>query len=454
MAKTPSKDKKLKKKDKSGKKKKRKLDDDANVPKKKKVKVAKEGGAKKKKKKKLAAKADAETPKKKKKKKKGKKAKTPDATTSGKKRKAKSADAKSSVKKKKKKKKADSAKKKKKKVVKEEVEKEEEEAPVEEEKAEEEAAAPAAAAVAAAPDATTADDGANVKLFLGNLSYDMTDEVIKEFFKDCGTITDVFWLEDKTDGRFLGRGFVTFETLDQARLAHKKKDEEVMGRAILIDYARPRPEGARGGGGGKQREPRPLSERPEGCTTVFLGNLDFNIEEDDVKKFAKDCGEVSSIRWLTHRDTGDFKGCGFCEFTTSEAVDEFIKLNGKMLNGRAIRIDYAQKRSNGGGGGGGGGKREPRPLSEKPEGCTTVFVGNLSFDITEDAIHGLAKKKECGDVKNIRWLTDRETQEFKGCGFIEFYDTGDVDKFVLANGDDVLGRTIRIDYAKPRPPRE
>jgi len=434
MAKTtPSKVKKTKKKDKSGKKKKRKLDEEASTPKKKKAKVAKDGSAKKKKKKKLTKKAGAETPKKKKKK--TKKAKTPDAKSSVKKKK-----------KKKKGKKADSAKKKKK-VKKEEAVKEEEETPAEpaEEKAEEEAAAPAPAAAPAA-----ADDGANVKLFLGNLSYDMTDEIIKEFFKDCGTITDVFWLEDKTDGKFLGRGFVTFETLDQARLARAKKEEEVMGRAILIDYARPRADGTTGGG--KTREARPLSERPEGCTTVFLGNLDFNIEEDDVKKFAKDCGEIASIRWLTDRDTGDFKGCGFCEFTTSEAVDKFIKLNGQKLNGRDIRIDYAKKRTNSKGGGGGGG-REPRPMSEKPDGCTTVFVGNLSFDITEDAIHELAKKNG-GGVKHIRWLTDRETQEFKGCGFVEFFDTESVDKFVLNNNADVMGRSIRIDYAKPRPPRE
>ena len=326
--------------------------------------------------------------------------------------------------------------------------KEEEEvaAPAVEVKVEETEAAPAEAeapaAEAAAPD--TVDDGATEKLFVGNLSFDIDEAGIKEFFKDCGTITDVFWLESKEDGRFMGKGFITFENVDQARKAFAKKDEELMGRPILVDYAQPRKKS------GGQREPRPLSERPEGCTTVFLGNLDFNIEEDDVKNFAKDCGEIRSIRWLTHRDTGDFKGCGFCEFTTSEAVDKFVKLNGKQLKGRAIRIDYAQSKKSGGGGG--GGKREPRPLSEKPEGCTTVFCGNLSFDIDESKIHELAK--ECGEISKIRWLTDRETQEFKGCGFVEFYDTESVDKFVLLNGKDVMGRSIRIDYAKPRPPRE
>lgn len=284
-----------------------------------------------------------------------------------------------------------------------------------------------------------------MKCFVKNLSWDMDEATIKKFFEDCGTITDVFWLEDKESGKFLGKGFITFETVDQARKAYAKSDQECMGRPIQIDYARPR-ESNNGGG----REARALSERPEGCTTVFLGNLSFDIEEDTIKDFAKDCGEVKTIRWLTDRNTGDFKGCGFCEFATTEAVDKFIKLNGQKVMGRPIRIDYAQSRKTGQGNGGGG--RAPKPLGPKPEGCTTVFVGNVSFDIEDSNIHDLAK--ECGDIKNIRWLTDRETQEFKGCGFVEFYATEAVDKFVVHNGKDVLGRAIRIDYAKPRAPRE
>jgi nucleolin len=299
---------------------------------------------------------------------------------------------------------------------------------------------------ASAPAPAAAEDGATAKCYVGNLSWSIDEAAIKEFFKDCGTITDVHWLEDKESGKFLGKGFITFENVEQARKAYALKDQECMGRPIQVDYARPREGGGGGsrGGGGD----RPLSEKPEGCTTVFLGNLSFDIDDDAVKAFAKDCGNITSIRWLTHRDTGDFKGCGFAEFDSTEAVDKFVLLNGQKLMGRPIRIDYAQSKSSGGRGGRGGGTRE---MSEKPENCTTVFIGNVSFDIEDSHIHEIAGADK---VKSIRWLTDRETKEFKGCGFVEFYDTAGVDEFVKHNGKDILGRSIRVDYAKPRPPRE
>ena len=109
-------------------------------------------------------------------------------------------------------------------------------------------------APAAASKSCDRHENENAKLFLSNLSFDITEEVIKKIFKDCGTITDLFWLKSKKDGRFLGKMFITFETVDQARLAYTKKDEEVMGRSILIDYARPREKkvGGRGGRGGRE----------------------------------------------------------------------------------------------------------------------------------------------------------------------------------------------------------
>ena len=62
--------------------------------------------------------------------------------------------------------------------------------------------------------------------------------------------------------------------------------------------------------------------------------------------------------------------------------------------------------------------------------------------------------KEAGEVKQIRWLTDKKSGEFRGCGFVEFYDTDGVDKAILKNGEQLLGRNVRLDYSAPRAPRE
>ena len=56
--------------------------------------------------------------------------------------------------------------------------------------------------------------------------------------------------------------------------------------------------------------------------------------------FFKDCGTLVGLRWLTHKDSGDFRGCGFVEFENSEQADAAIKLNGKELLGRPIKLDW------------------------------------------------------------------------------------------------------------------
>lgn len=196
-------------------------------------------------------------------------------------------------------------------------------------------------------------------------------------------------------------------------------------------------------------------EDPNACERLFCGNLSWDIDDDAIKEFFKDCGTINDVYWLEDRDTGKFKGCGFITFDSVEMGVKAMELNGTECIGREIKLDYSprQQRASGKGGkgskGGKGGKGT-RELSEKPEGCTTVFCGNLSFDIDDDKMGAFAKDAGCGEVKAIRWLTDRDSGDFKGCGFVEFWDTDSVDAFVKKNGEDLLGRSIRVDYSKPR----
>ena len=93
--------------------------------------------------------------------------------------------------------------------------------------------------------------------------------------------------------------------------------------------------------------------------------------------------------------------------------------------------------------------------SPKPEFGSSRWVLTGTGDGGCDVIQQMAAFfKEAGEVKQIRWLTDKESGEFRGCGFVEFYDTDGVDKAILKNGEQLLGRNVRLDYSAPRAPRE
>jgi len=192
-------------------------------------------------------------------------------------------------------------------------------------------------------------DGSNEpsgRVFVGNLPWSIDDDKIKEFFKSVGTVTEVHWLTNKTTGRFSGNGFLTFSSADEAVAAVALAGTELDGRQIKVDHAAPRMErGAAGGGFGaagtprQDRTPREATPKPDGCTTVFLGNLSFSIDEDTVRGLFSDCGEITSVRWV-ERD-GQFKGCGFVEFSDSSATDTAVGKNGQDVLGRPIRVDYS-----------------------------------------------------------------------------------------------------------------
>jgi cold-inducible RNA-binding protein len=105
---------------------------------------------------------------------------------------------------------------------------------------------------------------------------------------------------------------------------------------------------------------------------IFVGNLDFNTAEDELRKLFEAYGQVDRITILTDRDTGRSRGFGFVEMANAEEGDKAIAaLNGSQIGGRTLNVNEARpktERSGGGGkdrggdrggrggGGGGGGK--------------------------------------------------------------------------------------------------
>lgn len=145
------------------------------------------------------------------------------------------------------------------------------------------------------------------------------------------------------------------------------------------------------------------------------------------------------------RNTGRSRGFGYVTFATTEGVEAALKLSGKEIDGRPINVDKSEEKDK-------SVVREKR--AEKfgdnaSEPSAVLFVGNLSFDTTEDGVWEVFG--EHGEVKSVRLPTDRETGRPKGFGYVEYVDIDTAKKaFEGLSGTEIGGRAIRLDYSQPR----
>jgi cold-inducible RNA-binding protein len=92
---------------------------------------------------------------------------------------------------------------------------------------------------------------------------------------------------------------------------------------------------------------------------IFVGNLDFNTSEDELRKLCEVHGQVDRVSIMTDRDTGRSRGFGFVEMTSAEDGEKAIAaLNGSQIGGRTLNVNEARPKVERGGGGGGGGGRD------------------------------------------------------------------------------------------------
>jgi nucleolin len=151
--------------------------------------------------------------------------------------------------------------------------------------------------------------------------------------------------------------------------------------------------------------------KPEstGSTSVFVGNLSWNIDQEWLGKIFEEIGGVESARIITDRDSGRPKGFGYVDFETPEQAQAALELKGTEVDGRPINVDIAQQKTQSDTPNSGRAQKYGDKISEP---SATLFVGNLSFNSNEDALYSTFG--EIGEIVSVRVPTDRETGEVKG----------------------------------------
>jgi len=87
-----------------------------------------------------------------------------------------------------------------------------------------------------------------MNIYVGNLSYEVTEEDLKEAFQVFGEVETVKVIKDNYTGRSKGFGFVEMSAKDEAQSAiNDLNGKELKGRALNVNEARPRSDGHRGG---------------------------------------------------------------------------------------------------------------------------------------------------------------------------------------------------------------
>ena len=122
----------------------------------------------------------------------------------------------------------------------------------------------------------------------------------------------------------------------------------------------------------------PFSERCIMPNKLYVGNIPFQVSEEELNELFSSCGDVTNIHLPQDSYTGRPKGFGFVEMESEEGMNNALQsLNGKNLGGRQLKVDIAVERTT-----------SPNKLYAKDIG-----TGLCTFCGQEDTIYGFDPKK-------------------------------------------------------------
>ncbi|KAK7812147.1 nucleolin 2, partial [Quercus suber] len=195
-------------------------------------------------------------------------------------------------------------------------------------------------------------------LFVGNLSFNVEQTDVENFFKDAGEIVDVRFASD-ADGRFKGFGHVEFATVEAAQKAVSLNGQDLLGRAVKLDFARERgqytPHDGKESSNSFQK-----GGRGQACTAYVRG-FDKSLGEDEIRSALEEhfgsCGDITRMSIPKDYDSGAVKGFAYVDFDSSDGLNSALGLDGSELNGYGLNVEEARPRGDGAGSGRGGGGR-------------------------------------------------------------------------------------------------
>src|SRR6266436_6537887 len=296
-------------------------------------------------------------------------------------------------------------------------------------------------------------------LYVGNLSPRVTEYMLTEIFAVAGTVQHVKIIPDRNyQHGGLNYGFVEYIDMRAAETALQTLNgRKIFDTEIRVNWAYQ----------GQQNK-----EDTTGHYHVFVGDLSPEVNDDVLAKAFSAFGTMSDARVMWDMNSGKSRGYGFLAFRDKTDAEQAIAtMNGEWLGSRAIRVNWANQKTQGAPPGGGGGApiqspsmgmQAPMPggapapmnymsgplsyegvLAQTPSYNTTVYVGNLVPYCTQADLIPL--------FQSIGYLSEIRMQADRGFAFVKL-DTHEhaAMAIVQLQGQMVHGRPIKCSWGKDR----
>lgn len=181
----------------------------------------------------------------------------------------------------------------------------------------------------------------------------------------------------------------------------------------------------------------PKTEKGKNENTVFVSNLNYDLEEDSLETIFSKCGEISEIR-LIQNFKGKSKGYAYVEFKNFDSVKKSLALDRQLVQGRPMFVSECEDRNV---------SRTHQFKFATSMEQNKLFIKGLPFTCSKEALETIFK--EYGSLKDVRLVTYRNGAP-KGLAYVEYEDSVGAAKAVLqTDGLKIGDHTISVSISNP-----
>merc|ERR1719464_1542716 len=172
---------------------------------------------------------------------------------------------------------------------------------------------------------TPSSDSAPGKLFVGGLSWQTSQDKLREYFGQFGNVTDVLVMKDPVTQRSRGFGFITFSTPEAVDRVLSVPSHSLDGKKIDPKHATPK-----------------SKSKANKTKKIFVGGVSQETSAEEVKAYFSQFGKVEEAVMLMDQQTKRHRGFGFVTFENEDVVDRVCEIHFHTIKNKKVECKKAQ----------------------------------------------------------------------------------------------------------------